>query len=232
MITEEINSTISLIFSGIATIISLIALYQNHLATKTNKREQENSNRIREKLNRIEADKLLEEALDLMNFNRPGTHSMFKKHHQPLTKDEAMFYELACRKINKALAISPNYYLGSHYHAIYKRRIKGLKYAIGHYEKAVELLKQDGSPEANEDGWPYHDLATVYEKLGRASDAEEMYSKAIKIDRTEPGFYEDLSMFYYNQGKFEKYKEFYSMAERFAKKRGQKLNQPDYRNDR
>lgn len=147
MITEEMNSTISLMLSGIATIISLIALCQNRLEAKTNKRE-------REKLNRIKADKLLEEALDLMNFGQQGTFSMFKEWHKPPTEDERIFYERAYRKIDEALLISPNYYLGSHYHAMYKRRIKGLEFAIGHYEKAVELLKKYESPESNEDGWP------------------------------------------------------------------------------
>jgi tetratricopeptide (TPR) repeat protein len=115
--------------------------------------------------NRLEADRLLGEAWDLLG-GKPGTNEIAAYVKAP---DQL---ELASRKIEAAKLLAPKY--GKAYWVD-----ASLAIARGHYDDAASLCKKAILYDPNAPG-PYNRLGQLHIVLGRWREASEDYQAAIK----------------------------------------------------
>jgi tetratricopeptide (TPR) repeat protein len=218
--------SISDIIASLALLISLTAfIWTWRVSAKEDKNTKYR--------NRTEAEKLLDEALDLMNRGKAGTESLFINFHEPPSPETRAFFESARRKISEAIRLSPDFYLCYHYESIYIHRMEGesveekANNALKINLRAVKLWEKDKDPRVKDDGWPYHDLAVIYGHLGKYKEAEHYYQKAIKINPLVPEFYKDFAELHKRRGDLEKYKELFERSEKISQKTGRDIHQKD-----
>lgn len=221
----------------LALVLSVIAILQTY---KRDRKDEENQKVI----NRMQADRLLDNALDLMNGNIKGSETIVIHDRAP-TQEERRFFELANRNIEEALNLCPKYYISHQYMGLYFRCIKNDMAALTYHREAVKLAEKGDDL----DGWPYHDLATTLEAIGESErlqnglnseeawekyfkEAESLYKKAISKDSNDPFLYEGMASFYENMAGFypnnsdtffEKFNELICEARKIANKVGKVL---------
>ncbi|MBW4483003.1 MAG: tetratricopeptide repeat protein [Tildeniella torsiva UHER 1998/13D] len=211
------------IISLLALLVSGGAFFQT---IRISAKEEINTKNI----NRNKAERLLDEALDLMNSGRQGTEFLHTCHERPPSPDERPYLELARRKIDDANFLAPDFYLCHQYEGIYVHRTQGRSVeerasnSLKYHQKAVKLWKEDKDPRVKNDGWPYHDLALVYEHLGRYKEAEEYFLKALEVNRTtELYFHRDFSIFLSGIGRENESIEYMNEAKKIAQATGKEL---------
>lgn len=216
--------SVSNVISSLALLISVLAFVYARKNTGIQKRS--------------EAEKLCNEALDLMNGGKSNTEALYIDFTKTAVDEERGYFEGARRKIEIALNLSPNFYLCHHYFGLYTLKMDGLtvqeraKKAIPHYRKAVDLWERDANPRVRGDGWPFHDLAVALSHSGDQANAEKYYQEALKINAdTEPDFYKDFAQFQLDVKKdVRNYNELYEVAQKIASAGHRKSNRPDLMN--
>lgn len=233
--TWDPKLSVSDIFSFIALLISAGALF---ITIKIGREGSRNT--VIQKRN--EAEKLCNEALNLMNGNQPGTEALYIDFTKPALDEERSYFERARQKLEEAVNLSPNFYLCHQYWGLYTLKMDGLdiferaEKAIPYYKEAVRLWKIDTSPRVQSDGWPFHDLAVAFKHHGDQEEAEKYYQEALRINSdTEPDFYADFAQFLLSkvplsEEDLKKHNEFYEIARRIASAGHRKSNRPDLLN--
>jgi len=219
------------VISFFALLFSVLAIF---CAQKSNRKMLQYT----EVQKRNEAEKLCNEALDLMSGGESGTKALFIDFTKVAVDEESRYFERARRNIEAALNLAPNFYLCHQYFGLYTLKMDGsavrerAEKAIPLYEKAVDLWKRDANPRVKDDGWPFHDLAVALSHSGDQANAEKYYQEALKINAdTEPDFYADFAQFQLHVKKdARKCNELYEIARKIAFAGHRKSNRPDLLN--
>jgi tetratricopeptide (TPR) repeat protein len=87
--------------------------------------------------------------------------------------------------------------------------------STGHYEDAVREFQRSLELDHNSDG-TLRSLADAYQKLGKASAAEDAYRKAVSLRPNYWGVYSGFGWFYYNQARYAEAAEMFKKAIQLA----------------
>jgi len=190
----------------IAVVSAAVAFLGYQETTKTNRLSS-----------RLEARELLSSALDMMG-GAPGTESFLLPGGAPDAETRRVL-ELARRKLDRALELSPDFYLAHEYYGLYLHLTGDLEEALRFHERAVELTEDDG--------WPYAAYANTLRSLGREADAVAALSSAIELNPRNPHFHRNLGLVLWDLGRREDAEASFSNARRLATLRGIALTFPN-----
>ena len=202
---DKVARWIALGSLAVAAISALVAFLSYQETTKTNRLTS-----------RIEARELLNSALDIIG-GVPGTETSLIPGGPPDDENRRIL-ALAKRKIEKALDLSPDFYMAHEYYGLYLHLTGDWEEALSYHEKAIDLNEDDG--------WPYAAYANALRSLNRDSDAIEALGKAIGLEPENPHFHRNLGLMVWDLGQIEKAEAHFANARRFASKRGIVLTFP------
>lgn len=121
--------------------------------------------------------------------------------------------KLARRKIEKALDLAPDLYLGHEFYGIYFNMLGEPEEALQHHRESIRLNEDDG--------WPYADYANSLRAVSRYQEAIHALGEALKIEPTNPIFHRNLGLMFHDQGEIVEAEEHYS-APRYHAERHRK----------
>ena len=161
---QEVAQWGGLVLGGIGILLSVVGLVSTR--------------RTRRKAQRIESDRLLSKAWDIL-VGRPGSTWLFEE------KSEADRLEEARRLIDEALSLDRRYPKAHMYRGVYLQCMGEYEKALMCHQRAIELDSRYASA--------YNNLGRTYGQLGNSEAALENYKLALKYDS-------DFAYAHYNLG--------------------------------
>ena len=172
---QEIARWGGLVLGAIGTLLSLVGLVSNR--------------KTRRKAHRIESDRLLTKAWDILG-GRPGSTWIFEQ------KSESDRLEEARRLIDEALSLDKRYPKAHMYLGVYWQFMGEYKKALICHQRALKLDSRYASA--------YNNLGRTYRQLGDSKAEIDYYKIALKYDSDFYYARYNLGVALFNKGDFEK----------------------------